>query len=1617
MPDPEPGSYTVGWICAIQTEYVAARCFLDERYELESIPTNDNNHYTLGRIHKHNVVIVILPSGEYGLSSATAVLKDLLRSFPNIRIGLMVGIGGGAPSQKHDIRLGDIVVSTPHDGNGGVFQYDFGKTIQGQEFKSTGYLSPPPVSLLTAISGLKTKYQEEGHRIGEAIDSILRKNRRLQKVYGRPEPSTDRLYRPEVVHESGDKVNSVTGANPYLNGGNGQKKDDNIWYLEFWTLVLFLLSFFSYPSSTVPQPKAANHPKDESGCLATCGDGPSKLVNRPQRTEEEDSPAIHYGLIASANQVMKNATLRDRLAAEKDVLCFEMEAAGLMNHFPCLVIRGICDYSDSHKSKEWQGYAAMTAAAYAKDILYQIAPSKVEAEAKLVDILSTVEGRVNEISSNIQGMKDNVEHLRSQQRLTDLNRWLSPPDPSTNYDKALQQYHEATGSWFLESDDFKEWKTRPSSFLWLHGIAGCGKTILSSAIIKNLSPCRPLYFFFDFNDGDKQTLESMIRALISQLCDRGQNISQLEHLYSSCGDGRQQPTCQSLRGTFLHMMEPIEETWLVLDALDECSEEERRKVLSWIEEILVNSEYRNVHLLMTSRQERDIESGVLKFTHDAYIVPIQSGPVTNDICAYVRWRVREGDGLRRWRSRPEVQNEIETALRENAHGMFRWAACQLDVLEKCFDYPQVRKALRTLPTTLDETYERIVRRIPEEHKQTAIRILQFLTYSERPLRIEEAIDMIAVDTEGESYFDPKDRMPDHSEILCYCSSLVVAVTKKVHSDDISTETTDLQLAHFSVKEYLISNRVKHDIAQYFREVEAKGSMAKICLAYLLHLDADAHIPGTAVTENLPFLRYCAEHWTKFAARAESENHALQKFIHMFFDAKRCLYINCYNLHNPYHPPGSRGGWTTETTISALDYASVGGLENMVKYLLDQSAEINAEAEIYDEALRAASYGGHDKIVELLLDKGAYISAGAGSDALRVAVSRGHYKTTVLLLNRGANITQNNKNGNVLQSAASIGHNDIIKLLLDKGADVNFHNGGFYDTALQAASYGGYNETVKFLLDNGADVHSQGGVYGNALQAASVKGHSKVIELLLDNGADINAQGGRCGTALQAASYGGRDKIVRLLLNKGADVNVEGGKYGNALKAALHKGNNKVIELLLDKGADINTQGGEDDSALQVASLRGLGDIVRLLLDTGADVNAQGGYYGNALQAASFNGHDNIIKLLLSRGANANAQGGYYCNALQAASYGGHSEVVKLLLDLDKGVDVNAHGGTFSTALQAASYAGHRKIVELLLNKGADVNAQGHAFGGALQAASDKGHGEIVELLLDKGANVNAHSLGGVYFNALQVASFEGHDRIVELLISKGADVDARGGTYGNALQAASYKGRNKIISLLLDKGVNIHAQGGVYHNALQAASCGGRHETVELLLDKGASINAQGDAPSSALQAASLIGHGKVVKLLLDKGANVNAYAQSGDYLDALQAACAASRAGYEKVVELLLSHDADANAQGGKYGNALQVASLRSYGLVVIKLLLNKGADVNAQGGKYGNALQAASSKGYIRVVELLLNKGANPNAQGGKYGNALQAASSKGHDDIVRLLLNKGASVDAQSGITQAS
>jgi SpoVK/Ycf46/Vps4 family AAA+-type ATPase len=270
--------------------------------------------------------------------------------------------------------------------------------------------------------------------------------------------------------------------------------------------------------------------------------------------------------------------------------------------------------------------------------------------------------------------RDAVKNLGIEHWQGKIDRWLQAPDISVNYYKALKQRHKGTGHWFLEKKVFTEWKMRPNTLVWLHGIPGCGKTILSATIIEHLErtilPSQSLlYFYFDFNDISKQSFDGMIRSLISQLYNRSDITRTL--IDSLCGDGRQQPSSESLCKIFLQLVKQVDRAWIILDALDECKTRKGNQtegLLSWIRGLL-DSELKNVHLLVTSRLERDIQMALEVRMCKECIISIQSNLVTDDIRAYIYAKVRKEDGLQRWRGLPEVQNEIENQLVAKANGM------------------------------------------------------------------------------------------------------------------------------------------------------------------------------------------------------------------------------------------------------------------------------------------------------------------------------------------------------------------------------------------------------------------------------------------------------------------------------------------------------------------------------------------------------------------------------------------------------------------------------------------------------------------------------------------------------------------------------------------------------------------------------------------------------------------------------------------------------------------------------------------------------------------------------------------------------------------------------------
>jgi nucleoside phosphorylase len=300
-------------------ENEAAQLIFDEKYPRDEAHFGDV-YYPGGRIGEHKVVMGI--QHKIGLSAATALVVKMSIGFPNVKYWFLVGIAGGMPQygpagDRYEMVLGDVVVSAPRGNHGGVIQYDWGAWVgEDGRHQFHGFTNGVPGKLLAAVNNLRA---EGWSRVD--VSEVLRQMRhklglKRHGQYDDPGSDCDRLYKDDYEHK-------------------GTEHDDCADCCD----LIFSLS------------------RRERGVRAS---------------RATDEPGIHFANIASSNQLQLSATKRKDILLNHDAICFEMEAAGVMEEHPCIVIRGICDYADSHKNKGWQHYAAATAAAYAKRLLEMI---------------------------------------------------------------------------------------------------------------------------------------------------------------------------------------------------------------------------------------------------------------------------------------------------------------------------------------------------------------------------------------------------------------------------------------------------------------------------------------------------------------------------------------------------------------------------------------------------------------------------------------------------------------------------------------------------------------------------------------------------------------------------------------------------------------------------------------------------------------------------------------------------------------------------------------------------------------------------------------------------------------------------------------------------------------------------------------------------------------------------------------------------------------------------------------------------------------------------------------------------------------------------------------------
>ncbi|KAF4556961.1 Hypothetical protein D9617_1g088430 [Elsinoe fawcettii] len=534
-----------------------------------------------------------------------------------LKFALLVGIGGGVPSAG--VRLGDVVLGLARD-KPGVIQYDYGKAIHGQGLVATGDPNKAPAIIVQAVKSLDSDdiFDNEDEPMYVRIIQNLAKNghQKIRAIAEPPASDKDVIFRADYKHQSGNL--------------------------------------------------------DCSAC------DPTQLIALDEADRNPGS-MVHHGVIGSGDEVIKNALPRDELASKHGIVCFDMEVAGVMDAFPCLVFRGISDYCDSHKNDEWHDYAAITAAAYAKSLISTIGNYSLDS---VEDAREVIEQHLKQLSIQTMGVQRALDNhrevlisLRDGSEDEKITRWVRGTMPWQAMDQHLQKRHPGTCQWFLKSSEYLDWKSGRSTFLWLRGQAGVGKSVLLATIAQDLlasggedcgTTTEPiaLPFFFSYNDDRRQTISDAIRSYLVQLYSDSADIRDiLAQTYSNTVQADRDLSQQELTDILKRCLGTHDCTMLLVDALDESKAQEELPQLFSTPAKAVPGKTR---LLMTARPKRLITLACSSLK----VMELNPSKIDLDISDYVSYIIDTDYILaHRWKDNGRARGAILETLTTRAGGM------------------------------------------------------------------------------------------------------------------------------------------------------------------------------------------------------------------------------------------------------------------------------------------------------------------------------------------------------------------------------------------------------------------------------------------------------------------------------------------------------------------------------------------------------------------------------------------------------------------------------------------------------------------------------------------------------------------------------------------------------------------------------------------------------------------------------------------------------------------------------------------------------------------------------------------------------------------------------------
>ncbi|KAF3399386.1 hypothetical protein DPV78_006841 [Talaromyces pinophilus] len=929
--------YSVGWVCALPIEVEAAKATLDTIHDnlLPNRNLDDNNNYILGSLQGHNVVLAYPNFGEYGKTSVADVATQLHASFRSVQFNLMVGIAGGVPDTKEDIRLGDVVVSRSTAGHPGVVQCDVnGERAEDQSIRGRAFNQPAPL-LLTAMGKAETAAIFGESKMRQYISEIVRKE---PAIFTRPGPEHDVLFESNYDH-------TIIGS-------------------------------------------------EENGCNYCNPD-----MIRPRQPRETQDPIVHYGLIASGHHLMRHGVTRDKWAHKQGVLCFETEATGMKDAAQYLVIRGICDYADSHNSKLWHAYAAVAAAAYAKEVL----------------------SFIPKISKRIP-LAINTEAAPILKALL-----LTRPEVDRKSLIVLKgRRADGTCEWLVQHPRYQEWLADTNiPLLWISGGPGKGKTMLAIYITEVLQPVVDaaenvlLYYFCSNRDKNRNTALTILRGIIHQWIDLHPHLAQyVKNSFEGTETTKYTVSSfVSLWGVFLTLLRHSRSSQVVcvLDGLDECEKESLRQLLDAVGNYLSNSQQiarPRLKVVILSRPQPSILES--KLSHYLQIKLDDSDTeISYDVERYIFAKVTE------LASEQDLSKEkvaqVQQALLAGADGTFLWVGFVANELQGR-SWAKINEIIHRVPKGLSGVYQRLLQQIDD--KEALVPILQWVVLAARPLTVDELTVAVGIKPSGTLTATEvtKNR-------LRLCGLLV-----KIEGDVVN-------LVHESAKEFFQSNQVNvKGISMFHMSQDTHRILMRTCLA---HVERGYGSPGRIDERSShdPLLPYASQYWPMHFHHAMDVINVPSEFSRPFFGTDSPIRDEWWKF---YWEQEKNGGNAPSFTL--LHLAAYLGHVAWAKILISEHVSLISRKDNYGRTpLSWAVHRGHRDMVELLVDHGARVNVKDRSrlTALHIAVTGQHKDIVSVLLDRGAHLESKTEHGDTpLIRAIQANSREIIQILLEHGARVD-----------------------------------------------------------------------------------------------------------------------------------------------------------------------------------------------------------------------------------------------------------------------------------------------------------------------------------------------------------------------------------------------------------------------------------------------------------------------------------------------------------------------------------------------------------------------------------------------------